>query len=152
MLQGQLRCQNDRNAILYDTSFSSMVERVLFHPLSSRFLKENHFWGGSCDETHVTIGPKGALGSQKNLEEVTEVSEEIWRFLKTFCEPTLSNLLRPAPLFSYSSSYAPTCVKALAFQAPNKGPFEAQYKRQSFLFEIWLNKLLLGKKLPTLQN
>ena len=29
-----------------------------------------------------------------------------------------------------------TCVKALAFQAPNKGPFEAQYKRQSLLFEI----------------
>ena len=44
-----------------------------------------------------------------------------------------------------------TCVKALAFQAPNKGPFEAQYKRPSLLFEILLNKLLLGKKLPTLQ-
>ena len=29
-----------------------------------------------------------------------------------------------------------TCVKALAFQAPNKGPFEAQYKRQSLLFEV----------------
>ena len=28
-----------------------------------------------------------------------------------------------------------TCIKALAFQAPNKGPFEAQYKRQSLLFE-----------------
>ena len=44
-----------------------------------------------------------------------------------------------------------TCVKALAFQAPNKSPFEAQYKHQSLLFEIWLNKLLLGKKLPKLQ-
>ena len=44
-----------------------------------------------------------------------------------------------------------TCVKALAFQAPNKGPFEAQYKRPSVLFKILLNKLLLGKKLPTLQ-
>ena len=29
-----------------------------------------------------------------------------------------------------------TCVKALAFQAPNKSPFEAQYKDQSLLFEI----------------
>ena len=29
-----------------------------------------------------------------------------------------------------------TCVKALAFQAPNKSPFEAQYKHQSLLFEI----------------
>ena len=45
-----------------------------------------------------------------------------------------------------------TCVKALAFQAPNKGPFETQYKRQSLLFEIWLNKLHLGKLLPNLQN
>ena len=52
----------------------SKVERVLFHPLSSRFLKENHFLGGSCDETHVTIGPKGALGSQKHVKKVSEVS------------------------------------------------------------------------------
>ena len=44
-----------------------------------------------------------------------------------------------------------TCVKAHAFQAPNEGHLEAQYKRQSLLFEIWLNKLLLGKKLPKLQ-
>ena len=95
-----MRWQNDRNAILYDCSFSEEVERVPFHPLSSRFLKENHFSGGSCDETLVTIGPKGALGSQKHVEEVTEVSEEIWRFLKKFCEPTLSNLLPPARLFS----------------------------------------------------
>ena len=29
-----------------------------------------------------------------------------------------------------------TCVKALVFQAPNEAPFEAQYKRQSLLFEI----------------
>ena len=78
------------------------VERVLFHPLSSRFLKENQFWRGSCDETHVTIGPKGALGSQKHVEEVSEVSEEIWRFLKKFraassfksasCNHSVSNL------------------------------------------------------------
>ena len=27
----------------------SNVERVLFHPLSSHFLKEDHFLGGSCD-------------------------------------------------------------------------------------------------------
>ena len=46
------------------------------------------------------FGPKGALGSQKHVEEATEVSEEIWRFLKKFCEPTLSNLLPPAQLFS----------------------------------------------------
>ena len=29
-----------------------------------------------------------------------------------------------------------TCVKAFAFQSPNIGPFEAQYKRQSLLYEI----------------
>ena len=46
------------------------------------------------------FGPKGALGSQKNVEEVAEVSEEIWRFLKKFREPTLSNLLLLASLFS----------------------------------------------------
>ena len=60
-----------------------------------------------------------------------------------------NNLLRP--LFRISCSLS-TCVKAHAFQAPNKGHFEAQYKCQSLLFEIWLNKLLLGKKLPKLQN
>ena len=45
------------------------------------------------------FGPKGALGSQNNVEQVAEVSEEIWRFLKKFCEPSLSNLLPPARLF-----------------------------------------------------
>ena len=99
MLYGQLRWQNDRNAILYDCSFSEEVERVPYHPLSSRFLKENHFLGGSCDETLVTIGPKGALGSQKHVEEFSGVSEEIWRFLKKFCESTLSNLLSVAQMF-----------------------------------------------------
>ena len=38
--------------------------------------------------------------SQNNVEEVAEVSEEIWRFLKKFREPTLSNLFHPARLFS----------------------------------------------------
>ena len=46
------------------------------------------------------FGPKGALGSQKHVEEVAEVSEEIWLLLKKFCEPALSNLLPPARLFS----------------------------------------------------
>ena len=79
--------------------FSEEVERVLFHPLSSRFLKESHFWGGSCGGQFGHFGPKGALGSQNNVEEVAEVSEEIWRFLKKFREPTLSNLFHPARLF-----------------------------------------------------
>ena len=48
----------------------------------------------------LTIDPKGALGSQNNVEQVAEVSEEIWRFLKKFCEPSLSNLLPPAQAFS----------------------------------------------------
>ena len=95
-----MRWQNDRNAILYDCSFSEEVERVLFHPLSSRFLKENHFWGGPCDETLVTNGPKGEIGSQQHVEEVSGVSEEIWRFLKKFCEPSLSNLLSVTQTFS----------------------------------------------------
>ena len=91
---------NDRNAILYDCSFNEEVERVLFHPLSSRFLKENLFWWGSCSGRYGHFGPIGALGSQKHVEGVAEVSEEIWRFLKKFCEPTLSNLLPPAQAFS----------------------------------------------------
>ena len=95
-----MRRQNYRNAILYNCSFSEEVERVLFRPLSSRFLKENHFWGGSCVGLFGHFGPKGALGSQNNVEEVAEVSEEIWRFLKKFCEPTLSNLLSVTRTFS----------------------------------------------------
>ena len=60
--------------------------------------------------------------------------------------PVLSDLI------CYFATSNFTCVKVHAFQAPNKGHLEAQYKRQSLLFEIWLNKLLLGKKLPKLQN
>ena len=73
MLEGRLRWQNDRNAILYDTSFRSMVERVLFHPLSSSFLKENQFSGGSCVGGFGVFGPKGALGCQEDEEK--EISE-----------------------------------------------------------------------------
>ena len=82
----------------------SKVERVLFHPLSSRFLKENHFWGGSCDETHVTIGPKGALGSKKHVEEVSEVCRGFWRFAEAITEHTHSNLLPGTTLFSNSAT------------------------------------------------
>ena len=69
VLQTQLRCQNDPNAILYDFSFSSKVERVIFHPLSLCFLKENHFSRGSCVGNFGTFGPKSALGSEKHVEE-----------------------------------------------------------------------------------
>ena len=69
--------QNDRNAILFDTSFWEKVERVLFHPLSSHFLKENYFRGGSCVGILRFFGPKGAWGAKKHVEEVSEVSEEI---------------------------------------------------------------------------
>ena len=58
--------------------------------------------------------------------------------------PTCPIILTAATFFN---KYHTTCVKAFAFQSPNKGPLEAQYKRQSLLFEIWFNKLLLGKKL-----
>ena len=34
-------------------------------------------------------GPKGALGSQINVDKVAEVSEEILQFLKKFRETTL---------------------------------------------------------------
>ena len=64
-----MRWQNDRNAILYDCSFSEEVERVLFHPLSSLFLKENHFLGGSCVGLFGLFGPKGALGCQEEEEQ-----------------------------------------------------------------------------------
>ena len=95
-----MRWQNYRNATLYDISFSEKVKRVLFHPLSSRFLKESHFWGGSSVGFFGFFGPKGAFGSQKHVEEISGVSEEIWRFLKKFCESTLSNLLSVTQTFS----------------------------------------------------
>ena len=64
------------------------------------------------------FGPKGALGSQKNVEEVAEVSEEIWRFLKKFREATLSNLLPPAqalfnPATRWRSSIPDPCKTLL---------------------------------------
>ena len=69
MLQGQLRWQKDRNATLYDTSFSSIVERLHFHPLSSSFLKENQFSGGSHAGVFGVFCPKGALGCQQDEEK-----------------------------------------------------------------------------------
>ena len=55
--------------------------------------------------------------------------------------------LKNWPVGQKPTRFTATCVKAFAFQSPNKDPLEAQYKRQSLLFEIWFNKLLLGKKL-----
>ena len=45
------------------------------------------------------FGPKDALGSKIHGEEVSEISEEILRFLKKFCEATLSNLLSATQVF-----------------------------------------------------
>ena len=39
-----------------------------------------------------------------------------------------------------------TCVKALVDQSPNNGSFGAQYKSQSSLSKICVNKLHLGKQ------
>jgi len=58
--------QNDRNAILYDISFSSKVERVLFHPLSSRFLKDGSSFGCFFVGLFGLFGSKDALGCQKD--------------------------------------------------------------------------------------
>ena len=69
--------QNDRKIILYNISFNLEGERVLFHPLSSHFLKENPCFGFCCSGIFGDFGPKGALGSQKPVEKVSEVSEEI---------------------------------------------------------------------------
>ena len=64
------------------------------------------------------FGSKGALGSQKYVEEVSEVSEEIWQFLKKVCETTLSNMLPLARAFSnlatrWRSSTADPCKTLL---------------------------------------
>ena len=68
------------------STISLMVERVLFHPLSSRFLKENHFLGGSCAGTFGTFGPKGAFGSQKHVEEeIFQREGNLAISLATFC-------------------------------------------------------------------
>ena len=69
--------QNDRKIILYDISVDLEVERVLFHPLSSHFAKENPCFGCCGVGLFGHFGPKGALGSLKHVEKVSEVSEEI---------------------------------------------------------------------------
>ena len=66
--------QNDRKIILYDISVDLEGERVLFHPFSSCFLKENPCFGCCCVGFVGPKGPKGALGSQKHVEKVSEVS------------------------------------------------------------------------------
>ena len=66
--------QNDRKIILYDISVDLEGERVPFHPLSSRFLKECPCFGCCCVGFVGPKGPKGALGSQKHVEKVSEVS------------------------------------------------------------------------------
>ena len=48
----------------------------------------------------LLLVPKVHLGVKKMWKKLQKFSEEIWRFLKKFREPTLSNLLLLAPLFS----------------------------------------------------
>ena len=82
MLEGRLRWQNDRNAILYDTSFCSMVKRVLFHPLSSSFLKENQFSGGSRVGGFGVFFPKvhwGLKNMWKKFREFLKKFGDFWR-------------------------------------------------------------------------
>ena len=69
--------QNDRMIILYDISFNLEDERVLFHPLSSHFLKEGACFGCCCAGFFGHFCPKDALGSQKSLGKKLGVSEEI---------------------------------------------------------------------------
>ena len=69
MLKGRLRCQNDRKTILYKITFNLKGERVIFHPLSSRFLKENQFSVWSCVGGFGVFCPKGALGCQEDDEK-----------------------------------------------------------------------------------
>ena len=80
-------------------SFNLKDERVLFHPLSLRFMKKNACFGCCCAGFVGLFCPKGALGSQKSLGKKSGVSEEIWQFLKKFCETTLSNLLSAKQVF-----------------------------------------------------
>jgi len=46
VLEAQLGFLNRRNALLSDLSSSGKVERVLRHPFSSHFMKENLFLRG----------------------------------------------------------------------------------------------------------
>ena len=64
--------QNDGEIILYDIFVYLEGERVLFHPLSSCFLKENPCFGCCCVGMVGDFGPKGALGSLKHVEKVSE--------------------------------------------------------------------------------
>ena len=64
--------QNDREIILYNISVDLEGERVLFHRLSSCFLKENPRFGCCGVGLFGHFGPKGALGSEKHVEKVSE--------------------------------------------------------------------------------
>ena len=73
MLEAQLRSLNRPNAMLYDLSSGGKVERLLLHPFSSHFLKENPFSGGSGVGVVAVFGPKLYLGVKKMCKKVFEI-------------------------------------------------------------------------------
>ena len=58
--------QNDQKIILYDISFNLEGERVLFHPLSSHFVKENPCVGCCGVGLFGHFCPKRAFGCKKS--------------------------------------------------------------------------------------
>ena len=55
--------------------------------------------------------------------------------MEQILKQTLTPIENPQKI-AFAIFLSTTCVKAFAFQSPNIGPFEAQYKRQSLLYEI----------------
>ena len=73
MVEGQLKSLNLRNAMLYDFSSGGKVERVLLHPFSSHFLKENLFWGVPALAFLVFLVPKLYLDVKKMCKKFCEI-------------------------------------------------------------------------------
>ena len=60
-----------------------MVVIVLFHPLSTHFLKEKHFLGGSCVGTFGTFGP--VLSIFAIILVTVSLSDNIWYYILDVC-------------------------------------------------------------------
>ena len=57
--------------MLYDLSSGGKVERLLLHPFSLHFLKENLFLGDSCAGFYGFFDPKVVFGCQENVQKVS---------------------------------------------------------------------------------
>ena len=87
-----------RNPLRY--LFQWKGQKSTLSPSFITFSAREPFWGGSCVGQFGLFGPKGALGSQRHVEEFSGVCEENCRFAKKLCVTYSFYLLLSAWLFS----------------------------------------------------